>query len=313
MYEILKIQFESGKALTQNRYYHSVKKEFWPRYYDQLYPLGKEYYHEFNPYFTFNVHSPEFFRFAKTFTVRDGAISFGDFLLKHHQYINKWGTHFIVHRDLAPLIPSNLAPYFSLWQTWQPKKVTPHEAKKIIILGLMCDQYVKDMESITSKLEVLKEVSEDIEIEAYLPLKSNPFEKKSSESFIVHETMNLIRNFLPKKQVKILSTNEILERPNFKGTLAIDLRPDLFLVADNYLDYHMASKGGTVGEMAEKAPPNVIFEVPLSLHHYLTISPLEHVESRFVDLLYYRKKFQVKDILFDPIYHDLVRKLIKVS
>ena len=36
MYEIIKEQFKSGKALTQNKYYSVVRRDLWPKFHNEL-------------------------------------------------------------------------------------------------------------------------------------------------------------------------------------------------------------------------------------------------------------------------------------
>src|SRR5665647_1097106 len=113
MYENIEQQLKSGKSLTQSRYYSHVKREFWPKFFWEMYPLAQEYYHELNPYFCFHFYRPELIRFSKTVTVRDGYVTFAQFMLKHFSTLDELGTHFIIHPSLAPLIPPNLTEHFS--------------------------------------------------------------------------------------------------------------------------------------------------------------------------------------------------------
>ena len=84
MLETIKDQYQSGEALIQSKNYSLSKRESWPSFFHDLYPVGQEYYFELNPYFTFNIYRPELFSYAKTFFVRDGQATFADFILKYY-------------------------------------------------------------------------------------------------------------------------------------------------------------------------------------------------------------------------------------
>ncbi len=120
MYELIENQFKSGKALTQGKYYSIIKRDLWPKFYWDMYPLAQEYYHELNPYFLFNIFTPELYKFAKVFTVRDGYLNFADYMLKHVSTFNKLGVGcFLIHPSLAKLVPAHLTQYFASWQIVQ--------------------------------------------------------------------------------------------------------------------------------------------------------------------------------------------------
>jgi hypothetical protein len=93
MYEILKEQFKSGKALTQNKYQSSIKKENWAKFYWEMYPLNQDYYHEFNPVFLFNLYKEDFFKFTPVLTVRDGYVPFATFIMNNFMTFSRYSSN----------------------------------------------------------------------------------------------------------------------------------------------------------------------------------------------------------------------------
>jgi hypothetical protein len=157
MYEILKEQFKSGKSLTQSKYYSTVKRELWPKFFWDLYPLAQEYYHELNPYFLFNLYRPEFFKFTPVITVRDGYVPFANFLLNNFQNFSKLDSNvFLIHPELAPIIPEPLKKHFGAWNIVQKKQLTLQTAKKVIIFGFVCDQYLGEADDFMMCFSALK-------------------------------------------------------------------------------------------------------------------------------------------------------------
>lgn len=314
MYEIIKEQFASGKALSQSKYYGSVKREMWPKFFWDLYPLAQEYYHELNPYFLFNMYRTDFFRFSKVCTVRDGYVPFASFILNHFNSFAKLEAgQFLVHPDLARLIPNNISSQFGSWQIVQKKQIELSKAKKVIIFGFVCEQYLGNLDDLKVRLEELKAISPDAQVDLYLPIRKNVFETVSKETVTIHIVMDMIKDLFPGRKMKILTSEHFFDITDFKNTFVFDLALDNFMVTDNYLHYYVQSRGATVNNRTlTKAPENSIFSLDLSLHHEFHVCPLPKDKNVFTDLLFYKKENPgIKDLMFDPLLQTMLREMFK--
>lgn len=309
MLEILNEQYQSKRAFTQNKNAGILNRTPYPSYWTDLYPMGQDYYHEFNPQFTFNVTRPETFRFAKTFTIRDGAIPFAHFLLKNLSIIPNLKTHLIVNESLANLIPPSLKEHFSLWSVAQNTKLPFEKVKKVLIFALLCDQYLTTKEEIKNRLRVVSEFDPAVEIELYIPARKNPFDPSWKDSVISQETLSLIKEVLGNRKLHFHTTTSLLEKTDLKGYYFIDLAQKNFLMADSYMDYFVSSRAGFVQSMATTSPENSIFELDLSFNHTLYIKGFTQAHSHFADLLFYKKQ-SIRDPLFDPLFHEMVKGFI---
>lgn len=314
MYEIIKEQFDSGKALSQSKYYDVVKRDLFPKFIWDLYPLVQDYYHELNPFFLFNMYRPDFFRFAKTITVRDGYLTFASFILSHFNNLAKLEAgQFLIHPELAKLVPNNVNSQFSCWQIVQKKQIELSQAKKVIVFGFVCDQYLGSIDELKLKLKELEVVSPDASIELYLPIRRNVFDLHHKESVLIHMLMDAIKDLFPNRKFKILTSENFFEITNFKNTFVFDLAIDNMMVSDNYLHYYVQSRGASVNNNSlTKAPEDSVFSLDLSLHHELHVTPLPKVKNVFTDLLFYKKENPgIKDLNFDPLLQSMLRDLFK--
>ena len=313
MYELIKKQFLSSRSLVLPKYHYGIKRELWPAFNRDLYPVNIEYFHELNPYFVCNLYRKEFFRFSDVITVRDGYVTFADFLLKYATHFEELGTKlFIIHPALAPLIPQNISHYFATWKVVQKKQIALDEANKVIISGLVCDHNIGTLEHLRERLKPLKQINEKAKIEVYLPVRRNMFERSDKEATLIHEIMKLLIEAIPKRDFTILNTVEMFESSNLKNTYLFDLAQDNFITSDNYLHYFAQSRGGTVNNSSLSASPkDSIFNLDMSLHHELHVTPLPQDKNVFMDILLYKKQnAYVKDLVFDPNFHSLLRSLL---
>jgi hypothetical protein len=311
MYEIIKEQFKSARSLTSSKYFTLVNRGNWPKFYWDLFPLAQEYYHELHPYFLFNYYTSDFFQFTKTITVRDGYVTFANFIMNNYASLDKLkaGPMFI-HPDLAPIIPQSLYHRFATWEIVQKKQVSLAEAKNVIIFGFVCEENLGDLEGLVHRIKDLENIREDAEISLYLPLRKNIFEVHGKESTAIHTVMSALKDRLPKRKLKILLGEHFFEISNFRGTYLYDLAFDKFYVSDNYLHYYVQSRGATVNNGSLKeAPADSIFCLDLSIHHELHITPLKPGHSLFADLLFHKKRNpSVKDFHMDFSLHQLLRE-----
>lgn len=314
MYEIIQKQYSSGRTLTQSKYYNSVRRDLWPKFHWDFYPLAQEYYHELNPYFLYNIYRPDYFSFSDVITVRDGYLTFANFLLTNFGTFDSLETGpMFIHPDLAPLVPAALSEHFACWQIVQPKKITLEEARKVIIFGLLSEEYLGSLDSLAERLTPLKNLSPETGVEIYLPLRKNIFEYEGKDNVLAHDVISLIKDVLPGRKLKFLTGEHFFEITNFKNNYIFDLAYDRFLVSDSYLHYYVQSRGATVNSgCLDQAPEDSFFRLDLSVHHELHFTPLPKVPNLFGELIFYKKaNSSVKDLMYDKGFHSLLREILK--
>ena len=314
MYDILKEQFHSKKAFAQSKNFNVVRPEKIPTFFNDMYPLAQDYYHELNPYFLAKLYHPDLFKFSDVITVRDGYVTFAHFLLTHFANFSKLGPKlYLIHKDLAKLVPYNLAPYFATWTLVQdPKKsIILKDAKTVVIFAFGSDDFFGDLEIMRERLHPLKNIPQDAKVEVYTPVRRNVFELKGKESLAIHHLINEMKDALSGREFTFLNSEQFFDKTDFKNTYVLDLSPDKYHVSDSYLHYYALSRGATVNHIDTKTPEDSFFDIALSFNHELHIAPLPKIENAFADLLFYAKSTANKDYLFDPSFQDLVRNLFK--
>lgn len=308
MLEILNKQFNSKRVLTLNENFGPIKRENWPSFFWDMHPLVQEYYHELNPFFLFNLYTLDYFRYYKMFTVRDGMVTFANFLVNQVANLSKLGTKlYLIDPRLAPLVPSPLKHMFGTWSISRPNPLFPHEAKKIILFSFVSEQYLGNLDEIPTRLSALKNLREDVEIEIYFPMRKNVFEKQSKENVTPYELMHHVYKMFPNKKFKFLTSEHFMEKTSMRDTLVLDLGMDNFYVSDSYVHYFVHSRGGTIHGVNSTPPKDSVFDLALSFYHNLHVSPLPQVESVFTDLLLYKKQSPGADLIMDPAFQALVR------
>lgn len=307
MYEQIKTQLRSGKALVQQKHQSIIKQNNSPNFVKDFNPVETAYYHELNPYFTFNISEDRYFRFAKTFTVRDGLVNFGAFILKYADLIPNFETHFIIHPDLAPMVPAHLKSFFSIWELSQKNEMNICEAKKILIFGIVNDNYIGQLESLKRKLQLLNQISPKTLIEVCLPIRKNPFDLQYRESNLCYEVLNIIKDATQGRQIKIIDTTTMLQKNNFRDSYLIDLAPDKFFISDNFVHYLFASHGGKVEAMPNMPLQEAYLEIALSPYHCISVAPFPDVASRYSEILRYKEHATSNDPVTDPLFQTLFR------
>ena len=310
MYEKLKKHIAIGKTLSQPNSELFRWKYPPPLYYSEGSPFFNDYYHELNPYFTFLCTEKKLFSYSDFFCVRDGLASFASFILNNHHIIPSFGTHFIIHPDLVKIIPVSLRPYFSTWKMHQHSGVKIQNAEKILLVGMFCEQYLKDSASLELKLSKLTTINPHAQIEVFLPIKRNPFESEWRESSCYFWGVSLIKDWAGKREIKFLSSNELARRSSFQSTYVVDLAPDHFVISDNSFHHKVIGLGGTVDHFIScKKTSDVIVEINLSISHSMGVYPLPAVDSIFNDLLVDQKRSDGQNPLFNELIHYKLRNL----
>jgi len=309
MYELINKQFNSGRSLVQHENQNLIPEWNWPSFCRDILPISKSYYHELNPYFTFNISNDVYFKFANTFTVRDGLVSFGAFLLEYKDKISNLGTHFLIHPALAPYVPLNLRKHFSIWEIWQSKDISIEQAKSVDIYGNINESSLGRLAILESKLASLKDLSDQTNIRLCLPVRSDPLNPGSRESTTIHNLVSLIKDLAPNKNLRFVTTSEFLSG-SFRGSYLINMNLDQYFTSDNYVEYLVASKGGVVSTMRKSAPIKSIFQIALSPHHYINVSPFPDIECLYPELQEYADITERQSPLTDPLFHAIFRKNI---
>ena len=291
MSEILKAAFAKPKALSQNKNWFMVDQETLAKYRWDLYPIGDVYYHEFNPYLVHTIpeESAKVFPEFTVFTVRDGYITFADFLLTYWREIPKWKTHFLVPASYAPLIPENLAPYFLSYSTTQLLKPDLKSAKKVLIFGLLTDYYFGNYEEVEKKLLPLKDLGPDVRVDISLALRRNPLfttETENHHHIIVPE---IVRKVLGDRKVNWVKTNALMDQSVMKDCVLFDLIHDQRLICDSYLHFWFLMRGGAIQGVPQWTGEASLFDLDLSFNQKLHVHPLPKVKCNFADLLYFAK------------------------
>jgi hypothetical protein len=309
MYDLVNKQYRTGRTLIQNKYSSLIRKDLWPKFFWDLYPLGQDYFHELNPYFLFNFTSIALLKFSDLFTVRDGYVGLANFLLTNLTHIQKNKTSFLIPPHFAPLLPPNSLDRFAAWSICHPDKIEITEAKRVIIFAFLAEQYIGPIEQLKERFQVLSQIPQNTKIEIWAPVRRDPLQLQHKESIIVHQVVDIIREVLPNREIEWIDGEDFFENSNFRETYVFDAAFDQLLVGDNYLHYFVLSKGGSVNLVPKAAPSDSFFDLDLSIHHKLHVHPLPKVQSNlFMDLLYYKKQAAGRDLMFDTVFHGILRE-----
>jgi len=309
MLEIIKEQFKSGKTLTQSKFYNYVNRGNWPKFYWDFYPMGQEYYHELNPYFLFKMYRPDIFKFSQVITARDGFLTLSSYLVNNYKDLVKdVPKPILVHKDFAPIVPTTLMDRMGCWEIVQKKQISLKEAKKVIIFGLMSEEYLGNLEELPQRLGPLKDIHPDATVELFLPMRKDIFGKNHKDTMAIYHALNHIKDAIPGRQVKFLRPEDFFEITDFKNSFFYDLNFDKMIIADNYLHYYVQSRGASVNNNSRLSPPKEsLFCLDLSIFHELHITPISKVTSIFPELIFFKKTNPGTDLIFDPNFQQLVR------
>lgn len=275
MLEKIKKQFDKKRVLSSSKYHHVIKKEHYPKYFWDMYPLVEDYYHELNPYFLFKLQDPNLLQnFSDVYLIRDGYWTFINYLLNNLNVFTKSNEKlFLIHRSLAILIPEMLRDRFAIWDIVKQKRPDANNLKKILLFAYISDEYLGDLKK-NKKIESLKHISPEIPVEVLFLNRRNLFEEKNREQFLSLELMNIVKDQLVKNQLTIIKSDDFFKRSDLRGIHFIDLAYDHFLISDNYVHHFALSVGATMDDHLDRPPKESIFSLALSFQHDLHISPL---------------------------------------
>ncbi len=312
MYEILNQQFKTGATFVE--YHGSIHRDKWPKFHWDLYPLAQEYYHELNPFFLYNLVQPELFKLVDVITVRDGLGTFANFMLENLTLFPKLGPKsFLIHPDLSPFVPPSVAKYFATWQIVQKKQIELSKAKKVIIFGFASDEYLGNFDHFSARIKELATISDDAKVEIYCPIRKDIFGSNKRESMAINQLMDQLKDVMVGRKLSFLRSDHFFEITDFKNTYLFDLKLDNFIVADNYIHYYVQSRGASVNNNSlTSAPKNSIFNLDLSIHHELHVTPLPKVNNLFTEIFFYKKQNPgIKELLLDMKFQSIIRESLK--
>lgn len=312
MYEILNQQFNTGTTFVE--YHGSIHRDKWPKFHWDLYPLVQEYYHELNPYFLYNLCQPELNKLVDVVTVRDGLCTFANFMLENFTTLPKLGPKvFLIHPDLAPLVPPSVAQYFACWNIVQKKQTQLEKAKKVIIFGFASDEYLGNFDYLSTRIQELKTISPEAKVEIFCPIRKDIFGSNKRESLAIIHLIDNLKDIFGNRKLSFLRSDHFFDNTDFKNTYFFDLKLDNFVVADNYLHYYVQSRGATVNnDSLEVAPENSIFNLDLSIHHELHVTPLPKVNNLFTEIFFYKKQNPgIKELMLDMKFQSILREGLK--
>jgi hypothetical protein len=306
MLETIKEQFSKGKTLSKNPFYQQHQTT--GSIYGELYPLSSEYFHELNPALLFKMDRIDFLKQYPAITVRDGAITLGDFILKNFHLISKIKTQFIIHPDLARLVPTNLKSSFSSWSIIQKNKTSIKDAKCILIIGIINEQILPDLVTIKKQFEVLRKAPKSTPIEVYLPIRSNPFGLPWKESYVGYQLVEILKEIIPNHKISYITLPKLTERTSWSETYCLDLMTNNLAISDSSMNHYMATRGASISVFKDLEETNSYFELDLSLNHKIQFSPLPEVESIFPEMIFYKKQASTQAYYSDPRFHALLRQ-----
>lgn len=305
MYETIKAQFDSRKAIAKQAFYQNMTKSM-SEFYGDVYPACNSYYHELNPAFLMQIPNMDIMNTYKAVTVRDGLASFGTYVLKNFQKFSSFKTHLIISPELARLLPPDCGQAFSCYHVSHTQSIQVSEARKILISGIASLDTVETEEVMKERLNVLKGIKPECEVEIFFPQRRNPLGTPWRESSLAYEIVTYIREILPRNKITFLTVNQLMGQTSYKGYYCLDLMTNYLVVTDSYLNYYLASRGGTVSTFAKAPQEKALFELDLSFYHRLQVTELPATESIFSELIFYKKQSPAKDYMTDPKFHRLI-------
>ena len=309
MLEQINHQLENPLYLNANSNYLGLKRDLWPKLSSDLYPLAGEYYHDLNPFFSFNILNYEFFSTFPVVTLRDGFYSTAVFYSLQFAKLLKNKQTLLVHKKNEAIVPDQLKNKSFSYKMVQPKRIHISVAKQVILIGVVSDQILENYEQILAKLEILKEISPQTKVKIYFQTRKNPFEQNYSEHLITTPFMYQLFKKI-KSDPQFITTSELVQLGFLKETYVINLMNDTFFIADSYIDYLLSSKGATIHEWDAPSIKAPLKTHPISLFHQIEINEIKS-QTIFSDLIFIKKRSYAAETLYDPFFFTQVKNLFE--
>lgn len=309
MLEQINHQLANPLYLNANTNYLGLKRDSWPKLSSDLYPLAGDYYHDLNPFFSFNVLNFDFFSSFPVVTLRDGFYSTTVFYTLQFAKLLKNKQTLLVHQNNEPIIPDQLKDKTFSYKMVQPKRIKISEAKQVILIGVVSDQTLENYDQILAKLEILKEISPQTKVKIYFQTRKNPFEQNYTEHISTTPFMYHLFKKL-KNDPQFMTTSDLVQLGLLKETYVINLVKDSFFIADSYIDYLLSSKGATIHEWEAPSTNAPLLSHPISLFHHIEINKIKS-PTLFNDLIFIKKRSAAAETLYDPFFFTQVKNLFE--
>lgn len=266
--------------------------------YAEALPLTEHYYHPLNPCFLFELTGPLIMQHSPIITIRDGYLTFMDFLINNHQALSRWNTLFLVPKTFESLIPPHLSHFFIGYDFSQKKRVkTNHK----FIFAYVTEEYLGgDIDGVFSKLQL----SPQDELTFFIPFESN-LEKISYNNIFAQKFLFSLSKKLEGLNINHINVNDFLNTSDFSSYEFIDLSDDHYLVFDNFVKFLMASRG--CQSVYESKKDNSLFSLDMSMFHQMDLYEIKPSHDLFSELLLYRKHNPHKKLLEDPFFSSSLR------
>ncbi len=306
----IKAQINSKKVLIKSPTYNPYRTNLQSQFHSDIYPISLNYFHELNPFTTIDLDTIEHLNYCHILTLRDGAISFSEFLLNNINSIQHAETHFLIRPGLAPLVPEKIKSKFSSWKISHTKRIRPEEAEKIFLCALVGEDLISNINQLKNQFLELKDKIKTKNLILFLSHRKSPFENEWKESTLLHELLDMIKTIFHDNKIQYVKIKDVLATNSWHHTYCIDLFENHLIHSDNYLNHFIAARGGTIERFIINNQDDLIFRLQLSLYHEMTIHPLPNMKTHFPEILFYKKKFPHSDLLFDKSFHHLIKKIL---
>ncbi len=289
MLDKLQSQFESGRTFTRSDLHYVVDRSHFPKAFWNLYPMNQDYYHELNPFFVSTLYTEQLLGSAEVYTCRDGLYDFGTFLLKNQTFIRKNPFLFLIPEGFECLIPDGMKDKFATWQISQSRSVTPADADRVILFGLLCEDYSGNLEYLEKRLLKLTKDLKTKSVDVVLGSRNNFVYQSDENEVYALQATSLIAKIFKDYNIRFISLGDYLKLTHLRNAYVYDLKIDNFFVSDSFQNFLAASKGATINLFSTQKPQDSVFDMRLSFFHTLHVTPMKSDGKLFADLLLLKK------------------------
>lgn len=289
MLDKLQSQFESGRTFTRSDLHYVVDRSHFPKAFWNLYPMNQDYYHELNPFFVSTLYTEQLLGSAEVYTCRDGLFDFATFLLKNQTFIRKNPFLFLIPEGFECLIPDGMKEKFATWHISQSRNVTPANADRVILFGLLCEDYSGELEYLEKRMQLFAKDINAKSIDVVLASRNNFIYQSDENEAYAAEAISIISKVFKDFKLRFLSVKDYLKLTHLRNAYVYDLKIDHFFVSDSYQNFLAASKGATLNLFSTEKPQDSIFDMRLSFFHTLHVTPIKPDGKMYADLLLLKK------------------------
>ena len=282
---------------------HYPKEEFW----GQANPMTEDLYHPLNPCFLFELSNQILHQHASVITVRDGFVTFMDFLLKNHQKIPHLGILFLIPKSLEKLIPHHLKSFFLSYEfNQETSSITPTQK---MIYAHLTEEYLG--ENIGLTLDKIQ-CHDGEKITLFISEERN-LAKVNYNNLFPQKFFFELSQRLNKCQVQFINEITFCDGIDYSQYHYIDLACDNYLISDNFNSYLMASRGCRNVYPSLLPDQKPIFQMPMSLYHHMNVYEVQPHDQIFSEMLLYKKQNPHKEFLKDDSIKYRLRNLMQSS